>query len=406
MRPLEQAAGGIVVAPDGRIVVVGQQGRSWSLPKGHLEEGESAREGAEREITEESGLTDLRHERLLGSYVRSSISGDGTILPDRLKNIEMHLYSTAGGPLVPGDPDNPSAVWADPRTAARMLTHPADAAFLVAQTARIPAVPGGTSFAPTRPAHTAVILAAGMGGRLAPHTASLPKPCVPVAGVPLIVRTLDALTAAGIERSVIVAGYLADRLIETVRGWRPELDVRFVVNERYADSGTALSLREGFAALDPVEIPVIVEGDVVMEPAVLERLFSRPGSATAVEAFRPGLSGSFVTLDGRHRTVTISRADWTSPHTDPVGRYKTVNVHVVSHADLLATWRPALAELAERDPGAHLEHLIHQCLAAGAALDAVDMAGLRWFEVDDSADLAVAERLFADTPAVLPDGGR
>ncbi|UED88011.1 NTP transferase domain-containing protein [Streptomyces profundus] len=399
MRPIAQAAGGVVAGPDGRVVVVSQQGRSWSLPKGHLEDGEGGREAAEREITEESGLVDLRHVTELGSYVRSGISGDGTILPDRLKNIEMHLYTSAGGPLIPTDPDNPSAVWADPASAARLLTHPADAAFLGAYAARIPAGDGPRAGA-TRPAHTAVILAAGLGSRLMPSTGTLPKACVPVGGVPIVVRALDALNAAGIHRAVIVTGHLAPTVTETVRGLRPRYDVRFVTNDRYATTGTAVSLATGLAALDPLEIPVVVEGDVVLESASFERLLARPGSSTGVEAYRPGLSGSFMTLDGRGHATGVSRADWRAPDTDVTDGYKTVNVHVFTHADLTGTVAPALAELTGRDPRAHLEHLLARCLGAGLSLEAVDMAGLRWYEVDDGADLAVAERLFE--PATTP----
>ena len=53
----------------------------------------------------------------------------------------------------------------------------------------------------------AVILAAGRGSRLAPLTDHLPKPLVPVNGVPIIATILDALNAAGISSITIVRGY-------------------------------------------------------------------------------------------------------------------------------------------------------------------------------------------------------
>jgi 8-oxo-dGTP pyrophosphatase MutT (NUDIX family) len=40
---------------------------NWGLPKGHLEDGESAGEAALREVSEETGLQDLRLGRPLGS---------------------------------------------------------------------------------------------------------------------------------------------------------------------------------------------------------------------------------------------------------------------------------------------------------------------------------------------------
>ena len=59
---------------------------------------------------------------------------------------------------------------------------------------------------------TAMVMAAGIGKRMRPLTATMPKPMVRVAGKALIDHTLDHLAQSGIERAVVNVHYLADAL--------------------------------------------------------------------------------------------------------------------------------------------------------------------------------------------------
>nr|WP_301332586.1 nucleotidyltransferase family protein [Parerythrobacter lacustris] len=57
-----------------------------------------------------------------------------------------------------------------------------------------------------------MVMAAGLGKRMRPLTASQPKPLVRVAGKPLIDHALDRLAEAGVSRAVVNVHYLADAL--------------------------------------------------------------------------------------------------------------------------------------------------------------------------------------------------
>src|SRR5216683_2110956 len=57
----------------------------------------------------------------------------------------------------------------------------------------------------------AVILAAGLGTRLRPHTLQTPKPLLPVQGRPILDWGLAALPPA-VDRVVVVVHYLADQV--------------------------------------------------------------------------------------------------------------------------------------------------------------------------------------------------
>ncbi len=123
------SAGGVVTNHEGKVLVVNQRGTSWSLPKGHIDPGESALVAAKREIYEESGIRDLELIRELGTYARRKIGEEGSDDPSELKMITMFLFRTSETSLRPVDPSNPEARWVEKSKVAALLTHEKDKEF-------------------------------------------------------------------------------------------------------------------------------------------------------------------------------------------------------------------------------------------------------------------------------------
>lgn len=122
-------AGGVVINSEGKVLVVSQHGTSWSLPKGHIDEGEANLEAAQREIYEESGVTELEYIKDLGVYERYRIGLEAEEDKSELKTIYMYLFKTNQMDLKPIDPENPEALWVDKEIVGDLLTHIKDKEF-------------------------------------------------------------------------------------------------------------------------------------------------------------------------------------------------------------------------------------------------------------------------------------
>ena len=88
------SAGGIVVRnnPNKQILLtIFTHIKGLGFPKGHVEAGEAFEQSAIREVTEETGLTELRIVKKLGVYSKIATERDGTPVT---KDIHMYLMET------------------------------------------------------------------------------------------------------------------------------------------------------------------------------------------------------------------------------------------------------------------------------------------------------------------------
>jgi choline kinase len=119
---------------------------------------------------------------------------------------------------------------------------------------------------------TGVVLAAGFGSRLAgTHEATDLKPLTPVAGTPLLLRTLHSLETAGCSRAVIVVGYGMDTVqTEIENRYDGPLSLTFAVNEHYdRQNGVSVLAAEPYVDDGSFLLTMAdhVLGDTLMEKA-------------------------------------------------------------------------------------------------------------------------------------------
>ncbi|MBY8827168.1 nucleotidyltransferase family protein [Hephaestia mangrovi] len=72
---------------------------------------------------------------------------------------------------------------------------------------------------------TAMVMAAGLGKRMRPLTATRPKPLIKVAGKALIDHVFDRLRAAGVKRAVVNVHYLADAMEAHLRNHAKDIEL-------------------------------------------------------------------------------------------------------------------------------------------------------------------------------------
>ena len=247
---------------------------------------------------------------------------------------------------------------------------------------------------PTR----AILLSAGQGRRLLPLTETRPKCLLSVAGKTILEWQIDALLEVGIDEVIVVTGYRAD-LVEEMLGRRyAGMPVRSTFNPFFDISDNLASCWMARDVMDGEFL--LLNGDIVFEPAVLEQVIASPSAPiTLTVNYKDGyddddmkvqLSGTLV----RHVSKALA-----PQHVDceSIGMlyfreqgprlFRTAVEKALRHQTSLKLWYLSVIDaLAD-------EKLVQSC----------PISGLRWAEIDFMDDLKSAELAFqrVTKPAAL-----
>ncbi len=240
----------------------------------------------------------------------------------------------------------------------------------------------------------AVILAAGFGTRLRPLTLAVPKALLPVAGTPLVGRTLAQLAAAGCEAVAINLHHLGDRLAAR---YGSDYEGTPIVYSRETEIlgtlGAMAPLRE---FLEEAELVLVVNGDSLarwpfealldhhrkagaaarasgIEPPSASLLVS---SRARPEDFGGGIGVSKSLMPGKTgkagRLVSFNRAaDEARPEPEAENWRVFAGAHV---------FEPELVAAVQPEPADFVRELYRPALTAGRRLDVVETSAA-WFDL-------------------------
>ena len=86
--------------------------------------------------------------------------------------------------------------------------------------------------------YCAVILAAGLGSRLAPLSYDQPKCLINVGNKPILHSCLAGLQSLGVDEIIIAVGYKDGLIRQYATTHFPQLSVSYVMNRRFEFSGS------------------------------------------------------------------------------------------------------------------------------------------------------------------------
>jgi bifunctional UDP-N-acetylglucosamine pyrophosphorylase/glucosamine-1-phosphate N-acetyltransferase len=232
----------------------------------------------------------------------------------------------------------------------------------------------------------AIILAAGLGTRLRPHTLTTPKPMLPVRGRPILDWTLGALPGA-VDRVVVVVHHLGEQ-IEAYLASQKHVASWEVVRQE-TPRGTGDALRGCQSRLRPGASFLVLNGDDLYGAADLAELAALRAGLLCQTVQEPSKFGiAYLRANGTLERLVEKPADLPPPQLANTGAY---------------LFPPEVFE-EELTLSPRGEYEITQYVSATAARSAVGVVKARfWLPIGDEAAWKAAQDM--DLDAVLTGRG-
>jgi glucose-1-phosphate thymidylyltransferase len=182
----------------------------------------------------------------------------------------------------------------------------------------------------------AIIPVAGLGSRLRPHTYTLPKVLLSVAGKPIISHIIDKIMGEGITAATIVVGYMGEMIKEYLTATYPKFPIDYVEQEEHLGLGHAIYISSHTITAEPI---LIILGDTIFDVDLHEVLHGEFSVLGVKEVEDPRRFGVAETTNG-FITRLVEKPE------NPMSRLAVVGLYYIRNTVLLVS---TLRELVEKD---------------------------------------------------------
>jgi choline kinase len=248
----------------------------------------------------------------------------------------------------------------------------------------------------------AVILSAGQGSRLLPHTENTPKCLLDLGGRSLLAWQLNALAEAGLRQATVVTGFRADLVEQELQTQAPpQMRVRTLFNPFYKLADNLASCWMARAEFSGPTL--ILNGDTLIEAEIARRLLAAPPAAITVTIDRkPAYDADDmkVTTAGEKLRAIGKKLTAEETHGESIGflRFEPAGA---------ATFVAELERTMRTPEGTGLWYLsaIHRLAQSGVDVRVASIEGLEWGELDFPADLVRNREMASRWTARMVDQG-
>ncbi|MBO5482579.1 MAG: aminotransferase class I/II-fold pyridoxal phosphate-dependent enzyme [Spirochaetaceae bacterium] len=253
----------------------------------------------------------------------------------------------------------------------------------------------------------AIILAAGMGKRLGRYTKDATKCMVPVNGKTLIEYAIESLIDNNIKKLIIVVGYKSQILIDFISSKFDEsnlngMKIEYIENKVYDKTNNIYSL---YLACNELikDDTILLESDLIFKPEIITSLLqNKEKNLAVVSKFESWMDGTCTLLDENNNITGIldkNHFNWNNTES----YYKTVNIYKFSSEFSKQYYVPFLEAYQKAFGKNEYYEQVLKVLSflSSTTLKALPVSGDDWYEIDDPADLSIAENRFASTEKKL-----